>query len=605
MIDSLKEEIADLVSSSSGIPSERILPMVDLSKEEFGDLSCRAAFLIAKERVENPAEIAADLAFSLKGKSDNFSRIDSAGPYLNFHLSNKAYSAMLSFILNSRSTFGSGNDKGKKALIEFPSVNPNKPWHIGHLRNAVLGESISRILSFDGYSVEKMDYIDDLGLQVAQSLWGVINLGNEPDGKFDQWIGSQYVEVSKKFESDKSVKSEVRALLAKMEAGDNEIAERGRNLAEECVKAQYQTSFDFGIHHDVLIFESDVIHELFKEGVKKLENSDAVIREESGKNKGCLVVRLDSDFGFGKLENPDKVLIRSDGTAVYTGKDVIFHLWKFGKMDNTFSFSPFIEQPNGKTAFMSSEEGMVMNFGNADKAINVIGVEQRYPQAVISEVFRRLGYSKEAENLHHLSYEHVGLPESRFSGRKGTWIGFTADDLLAEAKERVLEKIKIDVDESEKKSIAHKVGVSAIKFTFLRTNSDKKITFKWVDALNMQGDSGPYIQYAYVRCRGILSKSSLEPAVVDADFNDNERRLIKKLAVFRNVVARSSKELAPHHIPQYLLEVAGEFACFYASCPVIKAESGIRRTRLAIVDASSIVLRNGLGLLGIDCPGRM
>ncbi len=603
MLSDFKSEAARLVAEAVGAEESSVLPTIEMGK--MGDISCKYAFVLAKERKENPAKLSSEIAEKIS-KSGHFVKVESTGPYINFYLSDLAYSKILDNIISMKEKFGRGKDKEGKVLIEFPSVNPNKPWHIGHLRNAILGDSVARIMEFDGHNVERMDYIDDLGLQVAQSLWGVLNLGNLPDGKYDNWLGGQYVIVSKKFEEEPAIAEDVRVLLKKMEEGNNEIAKKGRELAEECVKAQYRTSFDFGIYHDVLVFESDIMHTVFQEGVEYLQKSDAVVHEKEGKNAGCWVVKLTEDFGFGKMENPDKVLIRSDGTAVYTGKDVIFHLWKFGKLNKKFNYSEFIEQPNEVTAYKTSSEGKQMDFGGAAQAINVIGVEQKYPQKVIVEVFKRLGFEDESSNLHHLSYEHVGLPEAKFSGRKGTWVGFTADNLLSEARERVLEKIKLDVSDDEKRKISLQVGAGAIKFTFLKTSSEKKITFKWDEALSMEGDSGPYAQYAYVRTNGILGKAKESPEVAKAQFNDSEKKLIKTLAQLSDVVSRCSRERAPHHLTQYVLDVAGEFSVFYAKSPVIAEEDAeLRRTRLAITLATSHVLKNSLNLLGLDCPERM
>jgi arginyl-tRNA synthetase len=250
-----------------------------------------------------------------------------------------------------------------------------------------------------------------------------------------------------------------------------------------------------------------------------------------------------------------------------------------------------------------------MEFGKATRVINVIGVEQKYPQRVIAEVFRRLRLEKEAAGLQHLSYEHVGLPDEKFSGRKGTWVGFTADELLGEAETRVMEKIKLDVPEEKKRQIAHAVGVAAIKFSFLRTTSDKRITFKWDEALSMDGNSGPYVQYAYVRTNGILAKAREkgEKAEIRSEsFNESEKQLLKKFATFNEIISRSSRELAPHHVAQYILEVAADFTAFYGSSPVLAADDpDTRSTRLAITLATGIVIRNGLELLGIECPERM
>ncbi len=605
MLNELKDEIARLVADAAGMKAEEVLPTIELSK--VGDLSCKYAFLLAKRKKENPAKLSAELAGKIRG-TENFEKIEAAGPYINFYLSDAAYAKILGHILKKRDDYGKGEKKEGKVLIEFPSVNPNKPWHVGHLRNAILGDSVARILEFDGHPVERMDYINDLGLQVAQSLWGFLNYGSNPEGKFDTWLGEQYVGIAKRFEEDKDVVAGVRDVLRSVEEGNNEISKAGRSLAESCVKGQYETAFNFGIYHDVLVFESDIMQTVFEEGVAYLKESDAVVEEKSGDNAGCLVVKLSKEFEeeFGKLENPDKVLIRSDGTAVYTGKDVIFHLWKFGKLANEFRYVPLMRQPNGKTAYMSSAKGERMGFGNASRIINVIGVEQRYPQRVIVDIFRRLGLEKQAANMQHLSYEHVGLPDAKFSGRKGTWVGYSADDLLTEAQDRVKEKITLDVSDKEKKGIALAVGAGAIKFAFLKTSADKKITFRWDEALSLEGDSGPYAQYAYVRTNGILGKTDEKPEPSAIRFNESEKQLIKKLAQLPDMVSRCSRELAPHHITQYVLDVAGDFSSFYTVSPVIKAEEeDVRKTRLAITAATATVLKNSLNLLGLECPERM
>jgi arginyl-tRNA synthetase len=606
LLEGIREEIAGMLAAASGASSEVALATIEPGK--VGDLSSRLAFVLSKDRKENPAKLAADIAGRLK-PSPNLEKIEAAGPYINFYLSDKAYSSILDDVLKKKERFGSGSRKKGKVILEFPSVNPNKPWHIGHLRNALLGDSVARILEFDGREVERMDYIDDLGLQVAQSLWGFLNYDSNPQGKFDQWLGIQYVGIAKKFEEEKAVVEGVRSTLKHMEEGDNEIAAAGRDLAEKCVAAQYQTSFEFGIYHDVLVFESDILRTIFQEGIAAIKENRAVVLESVGKNAGCWVVKLGGEFEkeFGKMENPDKVLVRSDGTAVYTGKDVIFHLWKFGKLKNRFGYAPFIVQPDGKTAYKTVPGGKDMPFGGADSAINVIGVEQKYPQRVIVEVLRRMKYDSEASRLHHLSYEQVGLPDGKFSGRKGTWMGYSADELLEEAKSRVMEKIKVEAQAEEKAAIAKAVGAGAIKYSFLRTSSDKRITFRWEDALNMEGDSGPYLQYAYVRTRGILAKAQDAPAVGPvAAYTKEERALIRRLAMLRDVVARCAKERAPHHITQYSLDLAADFSSFYTNCPVLAADdAATRKSRLAITLATGIALKNALALLGIDCPERM
>lgn len=606
MLEKIIDETCESISEICKNEIDDCKNTIEMGKN--ADFSSKIAFIVAKTKKENPAKIAGEIANELnKKKSVNIKKIEAVGPYINFFLSNRAFAAIIKEVNEKKDKYGSSeNGREERVLLEFPSVNPNKPWHIGHLRNALLGDSIGRILEFSGEEVHRMDYIDDLGLQVAQSLWGVINLKEKQEGKFDQWIGEQYVKVAKKIAEDKQVEEEVRKILKEMEEGDNEIAKKGRELAEECVKSQYQTAFKYGIYHDSLVFESDIMREVFSKGLEYLKNNKAVVLENEGKNKGCLVVKIDNEEEFGKMENPDKVLIRSDGTAVYTGKDVIFHLWKFGIVKNEFSYSDFIAQPNGKVAKKSDKKGRKEKFSNATKVINVIGVEQAYPQKVIVEVLRKLKNEKEANSLKHLAYEQVWLPEGKFSGRAGTWVGYTADELAQEAKSRALEKIKSEFEKEEREEISRIVGIGAIRFAFLKISAEKKITFKWEDALNMDGDSGPYVQYAYVRTNGIISKTKIKGESREIEFNESERELIKALSKFKEVSQKSAREMTTHNLAQYAIEVATKFSSFYANTQVINEEDlENTKARLALVGATGIVLKNTLNLLGIECPERM
>lgn len=608
MLDKITNEICKEIAEATQTQIQEVKGSMEVGK--IGDITSKIAFIVSKNKKENPAKIAKEIGEEIaRKKSKNIKKVEVVGPYINFFLSDSALISIVKEINAKGEKYGrieNKKNKEEKVLLEFPSVNPNKPWHIGHLRNALLGDSIGRILEFNNYQVERMDYIDDLGLQVAQSLWGVMKIESSVNGKFDQWLGEQYVSVANKITQEKEVEEEVREILKQMEEGDNEVSNLGRSLAEDCVKAQYQTSFEYGIYHDVLVFESDIMREVFEAGVEYLKKNQAVVLEKDGKNAGCLVVKIDNEKEFGKLENPDKVLIRSDGTAVYTGKDVIFHLWKFGIIKNDFKYSDFIEQPNGKTAKKTTHNGKKENFGNATKVINVIGVEQAYPQKVIGEVLRKLKLEKEANGLKHLAYEQVWLPEGKFSGRKGTWVGYTADDLASEAKTRAAEKIKSEFQDQEKDEISRIVGIGAIRFAFLRISAEKKITFRWEDALNMEGDSGPYVQYAYVRTKGIAAKTKISMEENEIEFNESERELIKALGKFSEIVQKSANELTTHTLAQYAIEVATKFSAFYGNTQVINEEKiKETKTRLALVNATGIVLKNTLGLLGIECPKRM
>jgi arginyl-tRNA synthetase len=327
------------------------------------------------------------------------------------------------------------------------------------------------------------------------------------------------------------------------------------------------------------------------------------VLEKEGKNAGCWVVKLGEKFQ--KMQDPDKILIRSDGTATYTGKDLIFQLWKLGKLKGKFKFGAFIKQPNGEEAFATG--GTVAKpFGKAGMVVNVIGSEQIYPQEVIREVLLRLGYTEEAARYVHLAYEHVTLPEEKFSGRAGTWKGYTADELLSESIRRAKEKISKDVPENERDGIARAVGEGAIRYSFVRTTPEKKLIFKWEEALSLEGNSGPYLQYAYVRARKITERAEDKPAVASGyKFNPEEKKLIRELCLFPELAARSASSFRPHMLADYSYALAETFSRFYTLHQVLKAEDDARKSRLALVAAFTNVLGLSLSVLGMPLPEKM
>jgi arginyl-tRNA synthetase len=604
MIGNARYQLSKLLSEATGEGRELCFRSLEVAQEGKGDIASKIGFMLSKKLNMGPAQAAGEIAGKIPAH-EWVGKVEASGPYINFFLSDSFYSEVCTKIISEGERYGCGNS-GRRVIVESPSVNPNKPWHIGHLRNALLGNSVANVLEFGGDSVQRLDYIDDLGLQVAQSLRGYMNLDGEIEGKTDHWVGREYVKVAERMEKDEVVKKNAEGVLKEMEAGEGEVAKKARWLAEECVKAQYETAFNYGIFHDALICESDIVREVFSEGMEKLKENMAVHHEKSGKNEGCWVVKMGGKMRG--MEDPDKILIRSNGTATYTGKDMVFQLWKFGKLSGDFGYSKFIGQPNGKNAYITSREGKAKGgFGKADLVVNVIGVEQKYPQEVIAHVMHLLGFAKEAENSVHLSYEHAWLPEAKFSGRKGTWVGHTADELLEEGKRRALGKVKGEFPDSEKGEIAGKVAVGAIRYAFLKIAPEKKLIFKWDEVLSLEGDSGPYLQYACVRARRIMEKAEFEAkGGMGHAFNDGEKRLLKELGRFPEIASDASRRMRPHVLADYLYNLCNAFSSFYSSNRVLDAEGeGEKEARLAMVTAFERVLALGLGLLGVPVPDRM
>ncbi|PIT84551.1 arginine--tRNA ligase [Candidatus Micrarchaeota archaeon CG10_big_fil_rev_8_21_14_0_10_45_29] len=621
----LKEKIAKCLSLEAGVAQEEALASLCAPKGGQADLCSTLAFSVAKKERQNPAALCKKWA-GAKFPSQ-ISSVEAVGPYLNFYYSPIFWNLLVEKYAKKEKEIKSVPEKNvsgakiskikKRVIVEFPSVNPNKPWHAGHLRNALLGDCVSRILENAGNEVVRLDYIDDLGLQVAQSFWGQQNLdaphvpsgGEKYASKSDHVCGWQYVEVAKKMD-DEQVMREVREILHKLEEGNNEISLSARASVEAIVAAQHESAKTFGICHDALIFESDIMHTIFEKGMKKLQNS--LTRETEGKNKGCLVVKLEGEEGFEGMQGADKVLIRSDGTATYTGKDVVFTLWKFGKLKNDFKYEKFATQADGSYSFMSCLRGKKMKFAGADIAVNVIGMEQAYPQKVISAVMQKIGYEKEASNFIHLAYEHVVLPSGKFSGRAGTWIGkdgqagFSADELVDEVILRASERIKEGYSPVEREKISRAVGTAAIRFSFLRTSANQKIVFDIERALSLSGDSGPYVQYAYARACAILEKAKkmkVKPGKMPSGYkyNESEVSLLRLMLLFEEIAQKCAINYQVHPLCDFAIEAAGSFNKFYTSTPVLSDEAGeFKGARLLEVEAARALLGKCMDLLGIE-----
>ncbi|MGI0133366.1 MAG: arginine--tRNA ligase, partial [Candidatus Micrarchaeaceae archaeon] len=337
-------------------------------------------------------------------------------------------------------------------------------------------------------------------------------------------------------------------------------------------------------------------------------------RMESGDYKGCTVIDLNDVKGlpdeFKGMKETIKVLIRSDGTPTYIAKDIAFHMWKFGIISNTFRFGTFIEkQPNGKPILETASEGKEMGLANADMSINIIDVRQSYPQAVLKLAFKGIGRDDVADGIRHLAYGEVELETGALSGRKGTWIGFSADDLLAEARERSskLIKAKFNFSDEEQNRISASVALAAIKFEFMRISPEKKIVFSWDRALNFEGNSGPYVQYMYARASRILEQAGKADKAVKTDqLNTQEFALLKLLSKGHEIMEKAAREQRPNVITEYASELASGFSKFYEASPVLKAESGeLKSLRLSITASVRETLGEMLSLLGIEPLERM
>ncbi len=605
------------------------IPITNTPDIKLGEFATPVAFQLTRKLRKSPATIAKELERVIKerGLPPDVADVKAVNGYLNFFLNYEVFGMrLLREIIEEGGDYGTSNvGSGKKVIVEHTSVNPTKPLHMGHARNAILGDTTARIMRALGYTVEVQNYIDDLGVQFAQVFWGYLTMEEElrrieaelseknlKEDFIDHAMGLLYVEVNRRIEEDPEVEKEIRRVMKELESGDGKVVRKGRALAERIVRAQLATLRRIGVTYDLLSWESDILRSgIFQEAYRLIESNPNFFWATEGRYKGAFV--MDLRKLFPDMKNPFLVLRRSDGTATYTGKDIAYHLWKFGKLKVDMLYKPWDEGGTWTTAVDGEE--MRGRFGNANVVINIIGTEQRHPQQAVKYALELLGFKDAAENFHHLAYEHVVRPEGKFSGRKGTWVGFTVDEVLNEAVQRarrLVEEKSPGLGEDEKDGIAEIVGVGAVRFNLLKYSPDKVVTFRWEDVLNFEGESAPYVQYAHARCCSIIKKA--EERGIDTDpgklfaraefsgLTSKEREIVHLLAKFPEVVEQAGRDLKPHLIPWYSNELASLFNGFYMNHPVLKADEGIMERRLLMVKAVREVIRNALHLMGIGAP---
>lgn len=602
----LREEAASIlregINSLGWEPPRRVEETLTQPPDpSLGDLSSTLCLELAKGMGRPPQEIAQELVGKMRCRG-LLERIEAVRGYLNFFVHLPSFADLtLTEIEKAGERYGGGEEgKGKKVIIEHTSVNPTKPLHIGHGRNAVLGDTVARILRERGYTVEVHNYIDDLGRQMAETLVALSEIKEKPRGKFDHILGRLYVELHHLLEDRPELEKKVEEVLRELEGG-GKLSERARKIAERCVKANLLTTDRLGVSYDLLVWESDLVGSgILQEVLERLKRTPYLVRGE-GEKAGTWVLRLPGE--------EEKVLIRSDGTAVYTARDIAYQLWKFGLTERTLRFRFHSERRDGTKTYTTCKGGRVMRrFGHAEVVINVVGAEQKFPQRVVSSALKAMGFHREAENSHHLAYEHVRLPGDRFSGRKGTWIGFTVDEVLEEAISRARELIKDrSVSESLRRRIPEGVAVGAVRFSLLNTSPEKEIVFKWEEALNFDRNSGPAVQYSYARACSILRKAGKRKIKPVCVFElREEKELLKLLAQYPGTVRQAGEKYQPSLLTRYAADLSLSFNKFYEVAPVLEASTEeLRHSRLRLVRATKVVLENTMRLLGIPVLERM
>jgi arginyl-tRNA synthetase len=661
----LKDEIGAFFAAASGSPWTADVPLAPPPNREFGDLStpvCLAAARILKDR---PAAIAERLAGHLRAAGIPFVKeCTVTGPgFLNVVFDDRALAAEV-LMQAAPAPFGAPSPFGAlppradaaKVVIEHTNINPNKAAHIGHLRNACLGDALARLRRRAGYQVEVQNYIDDTGTTVADIVLGLERLGRRPaPGEFfDHFCWDLYTDINEEYRRNPDLKEEQKVILKRIEDGDPEVAPMAKDIARRVVRGHLRTMWGLGVYYDLLTWESDIINLSFWRHVfGRLKDGGALSLETEGPNAGCWVVKLGDLPEFAGLENPDKILVRSNGTATYVAKDIAYQLWKFGVLGKDFRYAPFTPQPDGRTLWTSVSEpdepgatggaaGCVdapggvgasgapaPAFGGAATVINVIDIRQKYLQDILRYSLLKLGFPREADNSVHFAYEVVSLSAETarelgvdveaeekavyaMSGRKG--IGVKADDLLARAREKARDEVARRHPEfaaAEIDALAGAIAVGAIRYYMVKYNINSVIVFDFAEALSMQGNTGPYLQYAHARANSILRKAGALPPGTAADIEipaylePAETALVLKMAEFSKVLADAAAHNVPSLFADYAYSLATAFTDFYEKVKVLSAGEPERSFRTALVAAFAVAMRGALDTLGLPAPSVM
>jgi arginyl-tRNA synthetase len=594
------------------------------ARPEFGDWSTPAPLGLARVLRRVPAAIAAELCDHLDAAHVPLVRSWTVTPpgYVNAHLEDGTWAAAVLGAATRLEESGAldlpPQTSDGKTLVEHTATNPNKAAHIGHLRNACIGDTVARVLRRLGRTVEVNNYIDDTGVQVADVVVGIRELGIEPrpGEPFDQYCSRVYVEVSARYETDPALVERRREILHEIEQGGNETAVFVKEIAQRIVTAHLATMHRFDIAYDLLTWESDIIALGFwRQAFELLRESGAIVLAESGKLAGCWV--MPADDAEDDAEDDTKVLVKSDGIATYTAKDIAYQLWKFGLLGRDFNYRPWDGDPAlMTTSSIPDQEAPPAHFGNAQRVINVIDARQAYPQRIVQRALRRLHHEREAGNSTHLSYEVVALtPEAArelgvaieegresvaLSGRRG--IEVRADDLL----DRAIARLSANARDA---ASAQVVAAGAVRYYLLKFSLNQIIAFDFDEALRVTGDTGVYLQYAHARAAGVLRRVDVSdgPREVAGPLHPAERELLHNIEAYPRVLTETALALSPSLLTTYAFTLASAFSDFYEHTPAIVREEdpAVRRFRRALVAATRATLADALHTLGMAAPDQV
>ena len=624
----------------------------------FGELAIPVAFQLARQLKKAPKQIAESLLSGLP-PIPGVAALEIAGNgYINVRLDRGAYA----WKLVSSPIVAVSNQSAEKIIVEHTNINPNKAAHIGHLRNAILGDTFVRMLRSNGRRVEVQNYIDNTGVQVADVVVAfhylekkrpadVKALIDDPQTRFDYLCWDLYARISAYYKENADSLRWRAETLHSIEAGQRELAEIGYLVADAIVKTHLATMYRLYIEYDVLPRESEILHlQFWATAFELLKERKAIYFETEGKNKGCWVMPSSAFRENGGKDGSDeedgeddsKVIVRSNGTVTYVGKDIAYQLWKFGLLGKDFFYRPWSTYPDGHVVWVTTDEPSANHtprFGGAAKVFNVIDSRQSYLQDVVVAGLRALDFNREADASIHFSYEMValsprtcaqmGIPLSEedkrrsyveVSGRKG--LGVKADDLIDKLIETALAEVEHrhpDAPEAERRHVAQQIAIGALRYFMLKFTRNSVIAFDFQEALSFEGETGPYVQYAAVRAGNILRKyidrhgplpdfeNVLAENLLKSAFeNEGLWQVLLLASKSGSAIERAIASGEPAHVAKYAFQLAQTFNNFYHDQPVISEENEQRRTVLLwLTNYVRRQLLSTLEVLGIQQPEYM
>ncbi len=635
-------------------------------KVEFGEYALPLAFELAKRLRKAPRKIAEEIVNGI-GPIPGFEKLEIAGAgYINARLQREELAITLAADERPPAEIPSG-----KILVEHSSINPNKAAHVGHLRNGILGDTFVRLLKFAGREVDVQNYIDNTGVQVADVVVGFLNIEKKSRAeieqltrqpRFDYYCWDLYARVSHWYAEDKQNQQVRQQVLHAIEEGNNESAAVADVISVAVLRRHLETMDRLDIEYDFLPRESEILHLHFWDAAfTKLKEGGVLSFETEGKNKGCWVMRRagtaraetakDAESSAESAEKDEvaeedqKVIVRSNGTVGYVGKDIAYHMWKFGLLGRDFGYRKFYRYPNGHDCWISTAVGALdhPHFGSVAEIYNVIDARQAEAQNTVLEALRGLGYNQQADHYTHFSYEMVALtprcaaelgyqlsdedkgrPYIEVSGRKG--FGVKADDLL----DRLITSAKNEVDgrhpqltEAERTTIATQIAVGALRYFMLKFTKSSVIAFDFKEALSFEGETGPYAQYAVVRAANIFRKGGFD----SEEFGRSAATLVSSADLARHLCGEAGNEIwelwlaaaktsyivdqsiattEPAYLAKHAFQLAQLFNAFYHRHPILsEADEGRKKFLLATVAVVRRELTRSLAVMGISVPAVM